>query len=110
MLCFFRETAIAGVRASVMVYDDGGKRWIPAGQGGQHGESKVQLFQHLRVTTYRIVARKGPDHEVSALFFLCALTFDIQRMITDVNIEFVWIPLSGRALVAQKHLSNQSCI
>ena len=43
MFCFFSdkrpEQSIAAARASVMVYDDINKKWVPA--GSSHGLSKV---------------------------------------------------------------------
>lgn len=59
MMC---EQSIIGARASVMVYDDGQKKWIPSGSSS--GLSKVQIFHHQQNNTFRVVGRKLQDHEV----------------------------------------------
>lgn len=56
------EQSIIGARASVMVYDDGQKKWIPSGSSS--GLSKVQIFHHQQNNTFRVVGRKLQDHEV----------------------------------------------
>ncbi|XP_055601342.1 protein enabled isoform X2 [Uranotaenia lowii] len=56
------EQSLIGARASVMVYDDGQKKWIPSGSSS--GLSKVQIFHHQQNNTFRVVGRKLQDHEV----------------------------------------------
>ncbi|XP_075213473.1 uncharacterized protein LOC142319739 isoform X2 [Lycorma delicatula] len=56
------EQSIASARASVMVYDDANKKWIPSGSSS--GLSKVHIFQHQLNNTFRVVGRKLQDHEV----------------------------------------------
>ncbi|XP_049830347.1 protein enabled isoform X7 [Schistocerca gregaria] len=56
------ELSIASARASVMVYDDINKKWIPSGTSS--GLSKVQIYQHQVNNTFRVVGRKLQDHEV----------------------------------------------
>ncbi|XP_067627044.1 protein enabled isoform X2 [Eurosta solidaginis] len=56
------EQSIIGARASVMVYDDNQKRWLPSGTSS--GLSKVQIYHHQQNNTFRIVGRKLQDHEV----------------------------------------------
>ncbi|XP_036333240.1 protein enabled isoform X2 [Rhagoletis pomonella] len=56
------EQSIIGARASVMVYDDNLKRWVPSGTSA--GLSKVQIYHHQLNNTFRIVGRKLQDHEV----------------------------------------------
>nr|XP_036230241.1 protein enabled isoform X8 [Bactrocera oleae] len=56
------EQSIIGARASVMVYDDNMKRWLPSGTSA--GLSKVQIYHHQQNNTFRIVGRKLQDHEV----------------------------------------------
>ncbi|KAF8773040.1 Protein enabled like protein [Argiope bruennichi] len=56
------EQSIASARASVMVYDDTNKKWIPSGSSS--GLSKVHIYQHLTNNTFRVVGRKLQDHEV----------------------------------------------
>lgn len=56
------ETSIASARASVMIYDDNSKKWIPSGSSS--GLSKVHIFKHVINNTFRVVGRKLQDHEV----------------------------------------------
>ncbi|XP_041351458.1 protein enabled-like isoform X2 [Gigantopelta aegis] len=56
------EVAIVAARASVMVYDDANKKWVPS--GSTQGLSKVQIYQHSVNNTFRVVGRKLQDHEV----------------------------------------------
>ena len=63
--CFPSEVPIISSRASVMIYDDGNKKWVPS--GGTQGISKVQIYQHTVNNTFRVVGRKIQDHEVSGM-------------------------------------------
>ncbi|XP_076463963.1 uncharacterized protein LOC143296089 [Babylonia areolata] len=56
------EVAIVSSRASVMIYDDQSKKWVPS--GNTQGLSKVQIYQHTTNNTFRVVGRKLQDHEV----------------------------------------------
>ncbi|CAH4037418.1 protein enabled isoform X1 [Pieris brassicae] len=56
------EQSISSARASVMVYDDSLKRWIPSGSSS--GLSKVHIYHHTQHNTFRVVGRKLNDHEV----------------------------------------------
>ncbi|XP_075987967.1 ENAH actin regulator enabled isoform X2 [Anticarsia gemmatalis] len=56
------EQSISSARASVMVYDDGLKRWVPSGTSS--GLSKVHIYHHTQHNTFRVVGRKLNDHEV----------------------------------------------
>ncbi|XP_047540997.1 protein enabled [Vanessa atalanta] len=56
------EQSISSARASVMVYDDTMKRWIPSGSSS--GLSKVHIYHHTQHNTFRVVGRKLNDHEV----------------------------------------------
>lgn len=58
----FSEVSISSARASVMVYDDVNKKWIPSGSSS--GLSKVQLYHHQVNNTFRVVGRKLQDHEI----------------------------------------------
>uniref|UniRef100_A0AAZ3Q1C2 WH1 domain-containing protein n=1 Tax=Oncorhynchus tshawytscha TaxID=74940 RepID=A0AAZ3Q1C2_ONCTS len=51
------ESSICQVRATVMQYDDGNKRWVPAGEGGQ-AFSRVQIYHNPVANTFRVVGRK----------------------------------------------------
>ncbi|CAG9116217.1 unnamed protein product [Plutella xylostella] len=55
------EQSISSARASVMVYDDGQKRWVPSGTSC--GLSKVHIYHHTQHNTFRVVGRKLNDHE-----------------------------------------------
>lgn len=59
---FFSEQSIASARASVMIYDDINKKWVPSGTSS--GLSKVHIYQHTVQQTFRVVGRKLQDHEV----------------------------------------------
>lgn len=59
---FCSEQSIIGARASVMVYDDNQKKWIPSGTSS--GLSKVHIYHHQQNNTFRVVGRKLQDHEV----------------------------------------------
>jgi hypothetical protein len=70
--CFFfffsdkrPEQSIASARASVMIYDDLNKKWVPSGTS--HGLSKVHIYHHFINNTFRVVGRKLQDHEVRTL-------------------------------------------
>uniref|UniRef100_A0A0B6ZNV9 WH1 domain-containing protein n=1 Tax=Arion vulgaris TaxID=1028688 RepID=A0A0B6ZNV9_9EUPU len=56
------EVPIISARASVMIYDDANKKWVPSGT--TQGLSKVQIYQHTANNTFRVVGRKVQDHEV----------------------------------------------
>lgn len=57
------EISLIDVKAQVMTYDEGAKKWTPSGSGDP-SLSKVQLFRHQQNSTHRIVARKIVDKEV----------------------------------------------
>lgn len=54
--------SIAAARASVMVYDDVNKKWLPS--GSSTGLSRVHIYHHVENNTFRVVGRKLQDHEV----------------------------------------------
>lgn len=58
----YSEIALVNVRASVMVYDEVNKKWVPS--VNSPGLSKVQIYQHTTNNTFRVVGRKLHDHEV----------------------------------------------
>ncbi|XP_016320007.1 vasodilator-stimulated phosphoprotein-like [Sinocyclocheilus anshuiensis] len=51
------EQSICQARATVMMYDDGSKRWLPAGSGTQ-AISRVHIFQNPSNNSFRVVGRK----------------------------------------------------
>ncbi|CAK9305163.1 unnamed protein product [Gordionus sp. m RMFG-2023] len=56
------EQSIVAVKASVMLYDDGVKKWTHCGTCP--GISKVQVYHHSIHNSFRVVGRKINDHEV----------------------------------------------
>ena len=56
------EVSLAGAKATVMIYDDMNKKWLPS--GSSPGLSKVQLLHNQNMNTYRVVGRKLADLEV----------------------------------------------
>lgn len=62
------EHSIAVAKASVMLYDDAAKKWLPA--GGAQGFSKVHIYANDRANTFRVVGRKINDHEVLPSVYL----------------------------------------
>ncbi|XP_051934498.1 vasodilator-stimulated phosphoprotein isoform X3 [Hippocampus zosterae] len=51
------ESSICQARATVMIYDDGNKKWLPAGAGPQTF-SRVQIYHNPSNNAFRIVGRK----------------------------------------------------
>ncbi|XP_070685161.1 vasodilator-stimulated phosphoprotein isoform X2 [Pempheris klunzingeri] len=51
------ESSICQARATVMIYDDGTKKWLPAGAGPQ-SFSRVQIYHNPTNNAFRIVGRK----------------------------------------------------
>ncbi|KAF5907845.1 vasodilator-stimulated phosphoprotein isoform X1, partial [Clarias magur] len=58
------ELSVCNARATVMVYDEPGKRWVPAGTGPQTF-SRVQIYHNPTNNSFRVVGRKmQPDQQV----------------------------------------------
>nr|XP_044990127.1 vasodilator-stimulated phosphoprotein isoform X5 [Jaculus jaculus] len=58
------EVVVCSSRATVMLYDDGNKRWLPAGPGPQ-AFSRVQIYHNPTANSFRVVGRKmQPDQQV----------------------------------------------
>uniref|UniRef100_A0A667WSG6 WH1 domain-containing protein n=1 Tax=Myripristis murdjan TaxID=586833 RepID=A0A667WSG6_9TELE len=51
------ESSICQVRATVMVYDDTNKRWVPVGSDSP-AFSRIQIYHNPATNTYRVVGRK----------------------------------------------------
>ncbi|XP_071773950.1 vasodilator-stimulated phosphoprotein isoform X1 [Centroberyx gerrardi] len=51
------ESSICQARATVMIYDDGNKKWLPAGAGAQ-SFSRVQIYHNPSTNAFRVVGRK----------------------------------------------------
>ncbi|XP_072031784.1 uncharacterized protein [Amphiura filiformis] len=56
------EQSICQVYASVMLYDDGRRQWMPS--GGAPGMARVHIYQHQSNNTYRVVGRLMADQSV----------------------------------------------
>jgi len=54
---------MVSAKASVMVYSDTEKKWLPGGSSS--GISKVCIYHHPGNNTFRVVGRKLQDMEVS---------------------------------------------
>ncbi|XP_067895051.1 ena/VASP-like protein isoform X1 [Heterodontus francisci] len=57
------EQSICQARASVMVYDDSTKKWVPA-KPGQQGFSRVNIYHNTSNNTFRVVGMKLQDQQV----------------------------------------------
>lgn len=58
------ETVICSSWATVMLYDDTNKRWLPAGTGPQ-AFSRVQIYHNPTANSFRVVGWKmQPDQQV----------------------------------------------
>ncbi|XP_017275632.1 vasodilator-stimulated phosphoprotein isoform X2 [Kryptolebias marmoratus] len=51
------ESSICQARATVMIYDDCSKKWLPAGSGAQ-SFSRVQIYHNPSNNAFRVVGRK----------------------------------------------------
>ena len=65
------EQALISIKATVMLFEEGTKKWVPAGPPSPDGTSqtivpaRVQIFLNPAAGSYRIVGRRGaPDHSV----------------------------------------------
>uniref|UniRef100_A0A9J7ZYV4 Vasodilator stimulated phosphoprotein b n=1 Tax=Cyprinus carpio carpio TaxID=630221 RepID=A0A9J7ZYV4_CYPCA len=58
------ESSICQARATVMIYNDADKKWVPAGTGAQ-AFSRVQIYHNPSNNAFRVVGRKmQPDQQV----------------------------------------------
>uniref|UniRef100_A0A673JRN1 Vasodilator stimulated phosphoprotein b n=1 Tax=Sinocyclocheilus rhinocerous TaxID=307959 RepID=A0A673JRN1_9TELE len=51
------ESSICQARATVMIYNDADKKWVPAGMGAQ-AFSRVQIYHNPSNNAFRVVGRK----------------------------------------------------
>lgn len=51
------ESSVCQVRATVMLYDDINKRWVPVGSDSP-SFSRIQIYQNPMANTFRVVGRK----------------------------------------------------
>ncbi|XP_019494882.1 PREDICTED: ena/VASP-like protein isoform X6 [Hipposideros armiger] len=59
----FSEQSICQARASVMVYDDTSKKWVPI-KPGQQGFSRINMYHNTASNTFRVVGVKLQDQQV----------------------------------------------
>ncbi|KAL0969629.1 hypothetical protein UPYG_G00230050 [Umbra pygmaea] len=59
----FGEQSICQARASVMVYDDTSKKWVPI-KPGQQGFSRINIYHNTANNTFRVVGVKLQDQQV----------------------------------------------
>ncbi|NXA77922.1 EVL protein, partial [Thryothorus ludovicianus] len=57
------EQSICQARASVMVYDDTSKKWVPI-KPGQQGFSRINIYHNTATNTFRVVGVKLQDQQV----------------------------------------------
>uniref|UniRef100_A0A7N9CTK7 Ena/VASP-like protein n=1 Tax=Macaca fascicularis TaxID=9541 RepID=A0A7N9CTK7_MACFA len=58
------EQSICQARASVMVYDDTSKKWVPI-KPGQQGFSRINIYHNTASNTFRVVGVKLQDQQRS---------------------------------------------
>ncbi|KAI5616815.1 ena/VASP-like protein isoform X4 [Silurus asotus] len=58
-----REQSICQARASVMIYDDTSKKWVPI-KPGQQGFSRINIYHNTANNTFRVVGVKLQDQQV----------------------------------------------
>ncbi|XP_025998225.1 enah/Vasp-like b isoform X2 [Astatotilapia calliptera] len=61
--CYSCEQSICQARASVMVYDDTSKKWVPI-KPGQQGFSRINIYHNTANNTFRVVGVKLQDQQV----------------------------------------------
>ncbi|XP_068110791.1 ena/VASP-like protein isoform X10 [Hyperolius riggenbachi] len=59
----FSEQSICQARASVMIYDDTSKKWVPI-KPGQQGFSRINIYHNTASNTFRVVGVKLQDQQV----------------------------------------------
>ncbi|XP_036397976.1 enah/Vasp-like a isoform X3 [Megalops cyprinoides] len=57
------EQSICQARASVMVYDDSSKKWVPI-KPGQQGFSRINIYHNTASNSFRVVGVKLQDQQV----------------------------------------------
>ncbi|XP_063804422.1 ena/VASP-like protein isoform X3 [Pseudophryne corroboree] len=57
------EQSICQARASVMIYDDTSKKWVPI-KPGQQGFSRINIYHNTASNTFRVVGVKLQDQQV----------------------------------------------
>lgn len=63
LICFGSEQSICQARASVMIYDDTSKKWVPV-KPGQQGFSRINIYHNTVNNSFRVVGVKLQDQQV----------------------------------------------
>ncbi|XP_059376515.1 ena/VASP-like protein isoform X8 [Carassius carassius] len=61
--CKISEQSICQARASVMIYDDTSKKWVPV-KPGQQGFSRINIYHNTVNNSFRVVGVKLQDQQV----------------------------------------------
>ncbi|XP_059375090.1 ena/VASP-like protein isoform X7 [Carassius carassius] len=61
--CKISEQSICQARASVMIYDDASKKWVPV-KPGQQGFSRINIYHNTVNNSFRVVGVKLQDQQV----------------------------------------------
>ncbi|XP_052476145.1 ena/VASP-like protein isoform X6 [Carassius gibelio] len=61
--CKISEQSICQARASVMIYDDASKKWVPV-KPGQQGFSRINIYHNTVSNSFRVVGVKLQDQQV----------------------------------------------
>ncbi|KAL1258341.1 hypothetical protein QQF64_011585 [Cirrhinus molitorella] len=61
--CKISEQSICQARASVMIYDDTSKKWVPV-KPGQQGFSRINIYHNTINNSFRVVGVKLQDQQV----------------------------------------------
>ncbi|KAL0170226.1 hypothetical protein M9458_034822, partial [Cirrhinus mrigala] len=56
------EQSICQARASVMIYDDTSKKWVPV-KPGQQGFSRINIYHNTVNNSFRVVGVKLQDQQ-----------------------------------------------
>ncbi|XP_076834032.1 enah/Vasp-like a isoform X5 [Brachyhypopomus gauderio] len=62
-VCKVSEQSVCQARASVMIYDDTSKKWVPI-KPGQQGFSRINIYHNTANNTFRVVGVKLQDQQV----------------------------------------------
>lgn len=82
------ETSICQVKATVMLYDDTNKRWVPAGSDSP-SFSRVQIYHNPVANTFRVVGRKlTADQQVQDG---CTHMYSSVSLVEDHTHQTVWV-------------------
>lgn len=106
------ESSICQARATVMIYDDGNKKWLPAGAGPQ-SFSRVQIYHNPTNNAFRIVGRKmQTDQQVKwitlgyvfQLIIHCVLMGNVFIHLACVQfLLFLWVAMVPQIFHASDH-------